>query len=53
MAIDAGGSVHEVRTWIAAYSSLAALGDYRVTYRFYEAIPAWIAGFGVTTATSR
>ena len=50
MAAEGGGSAHEVRTWIAAFASLAASGDYRMNYRFYEAIPAWIAGFAVATA---
>ncbi|MET8430590.1 3-carboxyethylcatechol 2,3-dioxygenase [Nocardia sp. NPDC004860] len=50
MAREGGGSAHEVRTWVAAYAALAAGGDYEMNYRFYEAIPAWIAGFSVTTA---
>ena len=53
MGEQGGGSAHEVRTWIAAYASLAAAGDYDMNYRFYEAIPAWIAGFAVTTARRR
>ncbi|MQY21719.1 2,3-dihydroxyphenylpropionate/2,3-dihydroxicinnamic acid 1,2-dioxygenase [Nocardia sp. RB20] len=48
-----GGSAHEVRTWIAAYAALAAGGSYELEYRFYEAIPEWIAGFAVTTAARR
>ena len=52
MAAEAGGSAHEVRTWIAAFASLAATGtNYRMNSRFYEAIPSWIAGFAVATAT--
>lgn len=51
MAAEGGGSAHEVRTWVAAYSSLAAAGDYRLTSRFYEPVPEWIAGFAVTTAS--
>jgi 2,3-dihydroxyphenylpropionate 1,2-dioxygenase len=47
---QAGHSSHEVRTSIAAYAALAAAGPYAVTQSFYEAIPAWIAGFAVTTA---
>lgn len=47
---QAGGSSHEVRTWIAAYAALAASGPYEMKSRFYEAIPEWIAGFAVTTA---
>ena len=50
MAAEGGGSAHEVRTWIAAFASLAATGDYEMNYRFYEAIPAWIAGFAVASA---
>ena len=56
MAAQGGGSAHEVRTWIAAYASLAAAcgpASYEMTSRFYEAIPAWIAGFAVTTAKGR
>ena len=53
MAAEGGGSAHEVRTWIAAFASLAASGPYEMTSRFYEAIPAWIAGFAVATARSR
>lgn len=52
MGREGGGSAHEVRTWIAAFSSLAATGDYRMDSRFYEAIPEWIAGFAVATATT-
>ncbi|MFK0154750.1 3-carboxyethylcatechol 2,3-dioxygenase [Streptomyces sp. NPDC090493] len=52
MAKQGGGSAHEVRTWIAAFASLAAAaGSYEMNSRFYEAIPAWIAGFAVATAT--
>ncbi|MHA6780760.1 3-carboxyethylcatechol 2,3-dioxygenase [Pseudonocardia saturnea] len=47
---QAGHSSHEVRTWIAAYAALAAQGPYTVETSFYEAIPEWIAGFGITTA---
>ncbi|MGW1029436.1 3-carboxyethylcatechol 2,3-dioxygenase [Streptomyces sp. NPDC002577] len=50
MGAEGGGSAHEVRTWIAAFASLAASGPYRMTSRFYEAIPEWIAGFAVATA---
>lgn len=53
MGAEGGGSAHEVRTWIAAYASLAAVGRYTMTSRFYEPIPEWIAGFAVTTAILR
>lgn len=46
----AGNSSHEVRTWIAAYSALAAIGPYSVDYSFYRPIKEFIAGFSVTTA---
>ncbi|MFC7661462.1 hypothetical protein ACFQV8_40575 [Pseudonocardia benzenivorans] len=49
---QAGHSSHEVRTWIAAYAALGAAGRYEVETSFYEAIPEWIAGFGLTTARS-
>lgn len=50
MGAEGGGSAHEVRTWIAAFASLAAVGDYRFTSRFYRPVPEWIAGFAVVTA---
>lgn len=53
MGQQGGGSAHEVRTWIAAFASLATAGPYTLTSRFYEAIPEWIAGFGVVTAQAR
>nr|ACJ12460.1 CinC [Rhodococcus sp. T104] len=51
MGAEGGGSAHEVRTWIAAYASLAAGAAYTMESRFYEPVPEWIAGFSVTTAT--
>ncbi|QYX82581.1 3-carboxyethylcatechol 2,3-dioxygenase [Streptomyces akebiae] len=53
MAGEGGNSAHEVRTWIAAFASLAATGPYDLVSRFYEAVPAWIAGFAVATAKGR
>lgn len=49
---SAGHSSHEVRTWVAAYAGLAAAGPFEVRSSFYRPIPEWIAGFGVTTATT-
>ncbi len=49
---EGGHSSHETRTWIAAYAALATAGPYRVTSRFYEPIPEWIAGFAITQAES-
>jgi 2,3-dihydroxyphenylpropionate 1,2-dioxygenase len=50
MALEAGNSAHEVRTWFAAFSALRAAGPYTVQQRFYRPIPELIAGFGVMTA---
>ncbi|GGJ30809.1 3-carboxyethylcatechol 2,3-dioxygenase [Streptomyces brasiliensis] len=50
MAKDAGNSAHEVRTWVAAFSALAAAGPYAVEFSFYRPIREFIAGFGVMTA---
>lgn len=53
MGREGGGSAHEVRAWIAAFASLSATGAYDMGSRFYEAIPEWIAGFAVATATPK
>ncbi|MFG2044934.1 3-carboxyethylcatechol 2,3-dioxygenase [Dactylosporangium sp. NPDC048998] len=53
MGAEGGGSGHEVRTWIAAFASLAASGGYTMTSRFYRPIPEWIAGFAVATGQTR
>lgn len=45
----AGNSSHEVRTWIAGYSAMAATGSYTVQYRYYRPIRELIAGFALTT----
>lgn len=48
---DAGHSSHEVRTWVAAFSALAAAnGEYKVEYEFYRPIPEFVAGFGLMIA---
>ncbi|QMV85750.1 3-carboxyethylcatechol 2,3-dioxygenase [Corynebacterium hindlerae] len=48
----AGHSSHEVRTWVAAFSALAAAHpEYAVDYQFYEPIKEYIAGFGIMTAS--
>lgn len=49
---QAGNSSHEVRTWIAAYAAMSQFGPYKVTYRFYEEIKEWVAGFGINTAVT-
>lgn len=50
IAAQAGNSAHEVRTWVAAFSALAAQGDYETSSRFYRAAPELIAGFAIRTA---
>lgn len=47
---EAGRSVQEVRVWAAAFAALAEFGAYQVEERFYQAIPEWIAGFGMLRA---
>ena len=48
-----GQSGQEIRNWIAAYAALSTVGEYDITYRYYRAIPEFIAGFSVTTALPR
>ncbi len=46
----AGRSTHEVRTWVAAFAALAAIGPYRAHRDYYRPINEWIAGYGVMSA---
>jgi len=48
----AGKSAHEVKSWVAAFAAMAQATDlnYESEFSFYEAIPEWIAGFGVMEA---
>ena len=46
----AGCGGQEVRTWVAAYTALAAAGPYRSRRLFYHAIPQWNAGMGIAAA---
>lgn len=46
----AGRSTHEIRTWVAAFSALAAAGPYRARKDYYRPINEWIAGYGVVSA---
>lgn len=50
---QAGGSAHEVRTWVAAHAAMSAAGGYETTWRYYRPIPEYIAGFALTTAVAR
>lgn len=48
----AGRSAHEIRTWIAAFSALSAVGPYGGECNFYRPINEWIAGYGIVSAHS-
>lgn len=51
MTREAGHSSHEVRTWVAAVSALAAAGGpFRATTEYYRAIREYIAGFSALAA---
>ncbi|CAA0118424.1 2,3-dihydroxyphenylpropionate/2,3-dihydroxicinnamic acid 1,2-dioxygenase [Mycolicibacterium vanbaalenii] len=52
IAEQAGNSAHEIRTWVAAFASLAAQGGYATSNHFYRAAPELIAGFAVRTAVN-
>jgi 2,3-dihydroxyphenylpropionate 1,2-dioxygenase len=49
----AGRSTHEVRTWVAAFAALDAIGPYAANKDYYRPIDAWIAGYGVVSAQSQ
>ena len=50
---EAGRSTHEVRTWVAAFAALSALGPYNAQLDYYRPINEWIAGYGVVSAEPR
>jgi 2,3-dihydroxyphenylpropionate 1,2-dioxygenase len=50
---EGGKSAHEIRNWIAAFGALAATGPYEASIEYYRAIPEWIAGFGIMSASQR
>jgi 2,3-dihydroxyphenylpropionate 1,2-dioxygenase len=47
---DGGKSAHEIRTWIAAFATLAAGGPYQASIEYYRPIHEWIAGFAMMQA---
>ena len=47
---EAGHSAHEIRTWVAAFAALSAVGPYETGSRYYRPAPELIAGFAVRTA---
>ncbi len=50
---EGGGSAHEIRTWLAAFSALAVAGPYQTTVRYYNPAAQLIAGFAIRTATPK
>lgn len=48
---EAGRSTHEVRTWVAAFAALSAMGTYAAQKEYYKPINEWIAGYGVMSAS--
>ena len=50
IADEGGNSAHEIRTWVAAFAALAAVGPYETGVRYYKPAPELIAGFAVRTA---
>lgn len=43
----AGCGAHEVRTWVAAATAAQSMGVNNLDLLFYEAIPEWVAGYGI------
>ncbi|AUW57435.1 3-(2,3-dihydroxyphenyl)propionate dioxygenase [Sphingobium sp. SCG-1] len=46
----AGCGGHEVRSWVAAYAAMSAIGPFIPHHILYHAIPQWNAGMGIATA---
>lgn len=48
----AGCGGHEIRTWIAVASAARVAGIADFNLRYYRAIPEWVAGYAVMTASA-
>jgi 2,3-dihydroxyphenylpropionate 1,2-dioxygenase len=46
----AGFGSHEVRTWVAAFAAMGALGRFTPRLDYYRIVPEWITGMGIVTA---
>jgi 2,3-dihydroxyphenylpropionate 1,2-dioxygenase len=46
----AGCGAHEVRTWVAAYAAMNAIGPHKPRHIYYHDIPQWNAGMGIAAA---
>ncbi len=44
---EGGGSAHESKNWLIARSALNGAKIHTCTHRYYQAIPEYIAGFGI------
>lgn len=53
MEAEGGHSAHEIRTWVATYAALNAVGSYEVTERWYWPVAEWMTGFGITIAAPK
>lgn len=47
---QAGRSTHEVRTWVAAFAAMQAVGRFTARQDYYRPINEWIAGYGAISA---
>lgn len=50
---EGGSSAQEIRTWIAAFGTLASAGPYEIVGRYYRPAPELIAGFAIRTAVPK
>lgn len=48
---EGGHSGHEIRSWVAAFAALRAVGRYRVDNEWYWPVREWMTGFAMASAT--
>lgn len=48
--INGGRGGQEIRTWSAAFASLAAFGEYNAEVIYYDLIPEWLVAMGMMKA---
>jgi 2,3-dihydroxyphenylpropionate 1,2-dioxygenase len=46
---EAGFGGHEVRTWVAAFAAMQAMGTFKAQLDYYRVVPEWITGMGLIT----
>ncbi len=49
---DGGCGGHEIRTWIAIAAAARTAGARQFDLKYYRAIPQWVAGYAVMTASA-